>query len=58
MNYDATSLYPSAMWDKKLVYPSLEFGYAFMLFLNDTFVEALKNQIINQDGNDSAILKI
>ena len=29
MDYDATSLYSSAMWDEKSVYPKIENGFAF-----------------------------
>ena len=29
MDFDATSLYPSAMWDDNSVYPKIETGFAF-----------------------------
>ena len=29
MDFDATSLYPSAMWDENSVYPKIESGFAF-----------------------------
>ena len=29
MDFDATSLYRSAMWDKNSVYPLIETGFAF-----------------------------
>ena len=56
--FDATSLYPSAMWDKFAVYPKIETGYAFQPHKNDVFVNEFNNQTFNQDGNYSAILKI
>ena len=35
MDFDATSLYPSAMWDGKSVYPKIESGFAFKPEMND-----------------------
>ena len=35
MDYDATRLNPSAMWDDKSIYLSIESGYAFTLDMND-----------------------
>ena len=35
MDFDATSLYPSAMWDEKSVYPKIESGFAFKPYMND-----------------------
>ena len=58
MCYDATSLYPSAMWDFNSVYPKIETGFAFKPHMNKTFVEAFNNQTFNEDGNESAILVI
>ena len=57
MDFDATSLYPSAMYDEKSVYPKIETGFAFKPHLNDVFVNDFNNQTFNQDGYDSAILK-
>ena len=57
MDFDATSLYPSAMWDKNSVYPKIETGYAFQPDMNDVFVNEFNNRTFNQDGNDSAFLK-
>ena len=57
MDFDATSLYPSAMWDKNSMYPKIETGYAFQPHMNDVFVNEFNNRTSNQDGNDSAILK-
>ena len=58
MNYDATSLYPSAMWDKNSVYPEIESGFAFKPHMNNTYVEAFNNQTFNENGDESAILTI
>ena len=35
MAFDATSLYPSAMYDEKSFFPKVETGYAFTLEMND-----------------------
>ena len=56
MDFDATSLYPSAMWDDKSVYPKIETGFAFKPHMNDVYVEAFNNQSFNEDGDESAIL--
>ena len=58
ISYDATSLYPSAMWDCNSVYPKIETGFAFKLHMNKTYVEAFNNQTFNEDGDESAILTI
>ena len=58
MDFDATSLYPSAMWDQKSVYPEIENGFAFKPDMNDFYVEAFSNQSFNQDGDESGILTI
>ena len=57
MDFDATSLYPSAMWDEKSVYPKIESGFAFKPHMNNVYVEAFNNQTFNEDGDESAILK-
>ena len=54
-DFDCTSLYPSAMWDKSSNYPRIETGYAFTPDMNDELVEKFNNQIFTQG---SAILKI
>ena len=56
-DYDATSLYPSAMWDGKFVYPGIETGFAFKPDMNDNYVETFNNQSFNQDGKEFAILR-
>ena len=53
--FDAVSLYPSAMWDEKSIYPKIETGYAFKSHINDELVEKFNNQTFNKG---SAILKI
>ena len=58
MDFDATSLYPSAMWDENSVYPKIETGFAFKPYMNDVYVEAFNNQTFNEDGDESAILTI
>ena len=58
VDFDATSLYPSAMWDEDSVYPKIETGFAFKPYMNDVYVEAFNNQTFNEDGNESAILTI
>ena len=58
MDFDATSLYPSAVWDEKSVYPKIETGFAFKPHMNNVYVEAFNNQTFGQDGDESAILTI
>ena len=58
MDFDATSLYPSAMWDENSLHPKIETGFAFKPHMNNVYVEAFNNQTFNHDGIDSAILRI
>ena len=58
MDYDGNSLYPSAMWDEKSVYPKIDTGFAFKPDTNSVYVEAFNNQTFNEDGDESAILTI
>ena len=58
MDFDATSLYPSAMWDENSVYLKIETGLTFKPDMKNVYVEALKNHTFNQDGDESAILEI
>ena len=58
MDFDATSLYPSAMWDENSAYPKIESGVAFQPHMNNVYVEAFNNQTFNQDGDESAILRV
>ena len=48
MNFDATSLCSSAMWDKLSVYPKLESGFAFKSHMNDVYLEAFHNQTLSK----------
>ena len=57
MDFDATSLYPNAMWDEKSVYPKTKTGFAFKPHMNVVYVEAFNNQTFNQDGDESAKLR-
>ena len=58
MDFDATSLYPFAMWDENSVYPKIESGFAFKPQISKTYVGAFNIQSFNEDSNESAILKI
>ena len=53
--FDAVSLYPSAMWDEKSIYPRIETGYAYTRDMNDEIVEKFNTGNFNKG---SAILKI
>ena len=57
-NFDATFLYPSAVWVKNSVYPKLETGFAFKSHMKELYVDAFKNQTSNQHGIESVILGI
>ena len=54
-DFDAVSLYPSAMWDENSIYPRIETGYAFTRDMNNELVEKFNNQTFTRG---SAILKI
>ena len=54
-DFDAVSLYPSAMWDPKSIYPKTETGYTYTKDMNDDLLEKFNNQTFAQG---SAILKI
>ena len=54
-DFDAVSLYPSAMWDEKSIYPRIETSYAYTRDMNDELVEKFNNQTFTQG---SANLKI
>ena len=58
MDFDATSLYPSAMWDKNSVFPKIETVYAFQPHMNSVFVNEFNKQTLNQNNKESAILRI
>ena len=52
MDFDATSLYPSAMWDENSVFLEKETGFAFKPHMIKTYVEAFSNETFNQDGEN------
>ena len=54
-DFDAVSLYPSAMWDEKSIYPRIETSYAYTPDMNDELVNKFNTDNFNQG---SAILKI
>ena len=54
-DFDAVSLYPSAMWDEKSIYPRIETGCAFTRDMNKFLVHNFNNGNFNQG---SAILKV
>ena len=43
MDFDATLLYPSAMWDKSSVYLKIESGFAFKPHMDNVYLEAFNN---------------
>ena len=53
-DFDAVSLYPSAMWDENSIYPRIETGYAFTKDTNNELVKNFNTCSFNQG---SAILK-
>ena len=55
MDFEKTSLDPSAVWEEKSIYPRLETGYAYAQDMNDELVEKFKTGKFNQG---SAILRI
>ena len=57
LDFDGTSLYPSAMWDEKSIYPIKESGFAFKPDKNYVYVKAFNHQTFNQDGDASALSK-
>ena len=54
-DFDDVSLYPSAMWVEKSIYPKIETGYAYTREMNDELVKKINTGTFNQG---SAILKI
>ena len=54
-DFDAVSLYPTAMWDEKLICPRIETGYPYTRDMNNELVEKFNNQTFTQG---SAIMKI
>ena len=58
LDFDASILCPFAIYDGTSVYPKTESGLTFRPHMKDVYVEAFNFQTFNQDGNESAILKI
>ena len=56
IDFDATSLSPSTMYDEKSVYLKIESGFAFKLHMNDVSEVTNNIQTFNHDGNESATL--
>ena len=56
-DFDATSLYPSDMWDKSKCILKIQTGFGFKPHMNDVFLEAFNIQTFNQDGKESATLQ-
>ena len=54
-DFDAVSLYPSAMWDEKSIYPRIETGYAYTKDVNDELLEKFHNQTFTQGSAFSKI---
>ena len=57
VDFYATSLYSSALWDKNSVYPRIKTGFAFKSLMNETYIDAFNNQTFNDDGDESVILR-
>ena len=57
MNYDANSLYFSAICDIISIFAKIETGYAFEPHMSDIHVNDFNNETFNQDGKNSAIFK-
>ena len=55
MDYEATSLYPSAKWDENSSYPRIETDYAYTRNMNEKLVEKFHTGNFTRG---SAILKI
>ena len=53
-DFDGVTLYPSATWNEKSIYPRIETGYALTIDMNDKLVEKFKIQSFTQGR---AILK-
>ena len=50
--FDATSLYPSAMYDENNIYPKIETGFAFKTHMTDISCKVFNNKTFIQGGND------
>ena len=47
MDFDATSLYTSAMYNENSLYPKIENGFFFKSYMNDGFVKVFNLQSLN-----------
>ena len=56
--FDATSLYPSAMYCENSVYPKIECGFAFETYMNDVYGKTFNYQNLTKCGVQSATLKV
>ena len=54
MDFDANSVYPSAMWDENSVFPEIKIYLTFKPHMNDGYVEAFYDQTFVHGGNESA----
>ena len=54
-DFDAVSLYPSAMWDENSIYPRIETGYAYTRDMNNELIKKFNTGNFIQG---SAILKV
>ena len=58
MDFDGTSLYPFAMRHENSVNPNIEKGLVFKQHFIDVFLKSFNDLILNQHGDESAILRI
>ena len=58
MDFHATSLYPSAMWDKNSTNAKTNNGFAFKPHMIDGYGKSFHDQTFNQNGDKFAILKL
>ena len=47
MDFNATSLYGSAIRDEKSIHPEIEIGFDFKSYMNKTYLDAFNNQSFN-----------
>ena len=57
VDYDATSLNLSAMWDEKWVLAKIKTGFAFKPNMKDVYVKAFNDQTFNPDNDESVLIK-
>ena len=54
-DFDATSLYPAAVWDENRICPEIEIGYAYLTVMKDEFVQKFISGNFNEG---SVFLKV